>query len=117
MRSDDFQHPLRLPTELKGRFDRMISDTTFLFHDRQTKIAMTIRYLAQSWSAILIDEVMADSGLRFTVGTGAVTASLNNKLYSRTDLQATDFEPEHRCGLSDDGAAMRILSVMPGSEK
>ncbi|KAI7153712.1 N-6 adenine-specific DNA methyltransferase-like protein 2 [Hortaea werneckii] len=98
----DFRHPLRLPSELKGRFDRIICDPPFLSDDCQTKIAMTIRYLAQSWSATPIDEVMGDSGLRFIAGTGAVTASLNKKLYSRINLQATDFEPEHRNGLSNE---------------
>ncbi|KAI7204838.1 hypothetical protein KC316_g508 [Hortaea werneckii] len=43
------------------------------------------------WSATPIDEEMGDSGLRFVAGTGAVTASLNKKLYSRINLQATDF--------------------------
>ncbi|KAI7493494.1 hypothetical protein KC367_g8604 [Hortaea werneckii] len=96
------QHPLRLPTEIKGRFDRIICGPPFLSDDCQTKIAMTIRYLAQSWSATPIDEVMADSGLRFTAGTGAVTASLNQKLCSRINLQAMDLEPEHWNGLSDE---------------
>ncbi|KAI9858664.1 MAG: hypothetical protein M1824_004245 [Vezdaea acicularis] len=33
----DFEHPLRLPGELKGRFDRIICDPPFLSEDCQTK--------------------------------------------------------------------------------
>lgn len=33
----DFEHPTRLPSELKGTFDRIICDPPFLSEDCQTK--------------------------------------------------------------------------------
>ncbi|KAI7330527.1 hypothetical protein KC315_g5639 [Hortaea werneckii] len=65
------------------RFDRIICDTIFLSHNRQTRIAMTIRYLARSRPVHTVYDIMGYSVLRSIPGTGAVTASMNEKLWSR----------------------------------
>lgn len=45
----DFEHPTRLPAELKGKFNRIIVDPPFLSEDCQTKAALTVRWMAKSW--------------------------------------------------------------------
>ncbi|CAK1359570.1 Protein-lysine N-methyltransferase EFM5 [Cercospora beticola] len=92
----DFQHPLRVPPTLKGKFDRIICDPPFLSADCQTKTALTARYLAKSWS----DD--PQQTLRFISCTGERMESNILRLYAKIGVKTTTFEPEHSKGLSNE---------------
>jgi len=97
----DFQFPLRLPPELKGRFDRIICDPPFLSEDCQTKTALTACFLAKHWTAS--SDAGAGSRLRFISCTGERMEELiTRKLYSKLGVKTTTFEPEHSKGLSNE---------------
>ena len=89
----DFEHPTRLPEDLKARFDRIICDPPFLSDDCQTKAALTVRWLAKGWSP---------TDLRLIVCTGERMESLITKLYGKAGLQTTTYEVEHAKGLSNE---------------
>jgi hypothetical protein len=89
----DFEQPTRLPPELKGSFDHIICDPPFLSEDCQTKAALTVRWLANSWSK---------DSLRLIVCTGERMESLIHKLYAKVGIQTTDFEVKHSKGLSNE---------------
>lgn len=89
----DFQMPLRLPSEMKGKFDRIICDPPFLSDDCQTKTALTVRFLAQDWSA---------DRLRLVSCTGERMETAMLKLYGKLGMRTTTFEPEHSKGLSNE---------------
>ena len=90
----DFQYPLQLPPELKGRFDRIICDPPFLSDDCQTKTALTVRFLAKSWNS--------PTTVRMISCTGERMEPLVNRLYSSLGVKTTTFEPEHSKGLSNE---------------
>ncbi|KAB2103057.1 hypothetical protein AG0111_0g9392 [Alternaria gaisen] len=46
----DFEKAIQLPAEMKASFDVIICDPPFLSQDCQTKAALTVRWLAKSWS-------------------------------------------------------------------
>jgi hypothetical protein len=94
----DFQHPLRLPPELKGRFDRIICDPPFLSEDCQTKTALTVRFLARDWAA----PHNSNTGLRLISCTGERMEPIITKLYGSLNMGTTTFEPEHTRGLSNE---------------
>lgn len=89
----DYQHPLRLPAELKGKFDRIIVDPPFLNEDCQTKAALTARFLARNWD---IDTV------RFISCTGERMSGVILKLYQGIGVKTTTYEPKHSKGLSNE---------------
>lgn len=97
----DFQHPLRLPAELKGKFDRVICDPPFLSEDCQTKTALSVRFLSQSWAPLQTGEADV-RGLRFISCTGERMGEVIGKLYGKIGTKTTDFEPEHSKGLSNE---------------
>jgi len=78
----DFAAPFRLPTDMKGAFDRIISDPPFLSTDCQTKAAMTVRWLSKP-----------SSELQIIVCTGERMKELVEKVYTGT--RTTTFEPQH----------------------
>lgn len=92
----DFQHPLRLPAHLGGRFDRIICDPPFLSEDCQTKTALTARFLAKTWSG------PSEQALRFISCTGERMESNILRLYEKIGVRTTTFEPEHSKGLSNE---------------
>ena len=94
----DFEQPLRLPAELKGRFDRIICDPPFLSEDCQTKTALSVRTLARSWTAAQGDP----AGLRFISCTGERVGEIITRLYGKAGVETTTFEPEHSKGLSNE---------------
>ena len=106
----DFQHPLRLPAELKGRFDRIICDPPFLSEDCQTKTALTVRWLARSWVASTSASSAGqtetasdgDQGLSLVMCTGERMEAVVHKLYAKVGVRTTDFGPVHACGLSNE---------------
>ncbi|GAB7361240.1 hypothetical protein MBLNU230_g1301t1 [Neophaeotheca triangularis] len=88
----DFQQPLKLPPELKGKCTHVILDPPFLSDDCQTKAALTIRYLASDWSP----------SFRFVTCTGERMGSRIAKLYSKLGVRTTTFEVKHGEGLSNE---------------
>lgn len=93
----DYQNPLRLPRELKGKFDRIICDPPFLSEDCQTKTALTVRFLARDWSP-----PNGDRGLRIISCTGERMAGVMERLYGKIKIKTTSFEPKHSKGLSNE---------------
>ncbi|KAK5129758.1 hypothetical protein LTR08_002824 [Meristemomyces frigidus] len=93
----DFLNPLRLPAKLKGTFDRIICDPPFLSEDCQTKTALTVRFLARSWSS-----VREPDGLRLISCTGERMEAVIVKLYAKVGVKTTTFEPAHSKGLSNE---------------
>ncbi|KNG47567.1 n-6 adenine-specific dna methyltransferase 2 [Stemphylium lycopersici] len=90
----DFEKTFKLPPELKGTFDAIICDPPFLSQDCQTKAALTVRWLAKSWT---------QESLRLIVCTGERMESLvTEQLYGRLGTKTTDFEIMHAKGLSNE---------------
>lgn len=89
----DFQQPLKLPPSLKGTFDRIIVDPPFLSDDCQAKTALSIRYLARTWS---------HESLRLISCTGERMGEMMQKLYGKVGVRETDFEVVHAKGLSNE---------------
>ncbi|KAK3708139.1 Protein-lysine N-methyltransferase efm5 [Vermiconidia calcicola] len=94
----DFQHPLSLPAELRGKFDRIICDPPFLSEDCQTKTALTVRYLSRRWAPPDDSSV----SLRFITCTGERMEPVISKLYNTIGVKTTTFEPKHSKGLSNE---------------
>ena len=94
----DYQEPLRLPTDLKAAFDRIICDPPFLSEDCQVKTALTARYLAKHGAPA---STLA-TGIRFITCTGERMEQLIVKLYAPVGVKTTTFEPEHSKGLSNE---------------
>ncbi|WPH04311.1 Hypothetical protein R9X50_00720000 [Acrodontium crateriforme] len=88
----DFASPLRLPSDFKGKFDRIICDPPFLSQDCQTKTALTVRYLAKEWSP----------KLHFISCTGERMEETITRIYSTLGVRTTTFEPQHSKGLSNE---------------
>lgn len=94
----DFQSPLRLPPELKGKFDRIICDPPFLSEDCQAKMALTVRYLARVWRPVS----ESNEDLRLIMSTGERMETMVSKLYANIGVATTTFEPQHSHGLSNE---------------
>ncbi|KAF2481551.1 putative N6-adenine methyltransferase-domain-containing protein [Neohortaea acidophila] len=92
----DYQNPLRLPAELKGKFSHIVCDPPFLSEDCQTKTALTVRWLARSWRQ------PSDDSVRFIACTGERMEETVLKLYGPLGTKTTTFEPEHSKGLSNE---------------
>ncbi|KAI0443073.1 putative N6-adenine methyltransferase-domain-containing protein [Xylaria telfairii] len=86
----DFAHPFKLPAHLKGTVDRMICDPPFLSDDCQTKMAMTLRWLARPETA-----TSSSIGLRVLICTGERMEALVNRLYRPLHVCTTTYEPAH----------------------
>ncbi|KAK6443615.1 Protein-lysine N-methyltransferase efm5 [Oleoguttula sp. CCFEE 5521] len=89
----DFQNPLKLPADLKGKFDRIICDPPFLSDECQTRTALTVRYLSRSWTA---EDLMLISC------TGERMNETMLRLYGKLRVKPTDFEVRHSKGLSNE---------------
>ncbi|KAJ9620981.1 Protein-lysine N-methyltransferase efm5 [Taxawa tesnikishii (nom. ined.)] len=98
----DFKQPLRLDASLKGAFDRIICDPPFLSEECQTKAALTVRWLAKSWSDPSSDSAATDVRQRLILCTGERMEALAHKLYGKAGLRTTTFNPEHTKGLSNE---------------
>ncbi|KAI0206010.1 putative N6-adenine methyltransferase-domain-containing protein [Astrocystis sublimbata] len=90
----DFVHPFKLPTHLKGTVDRMIVDPPFLSNDCQTKMAMTLRWLARP-STIGATTTTTTTTLRVLICTGERMETLVNRLYKPLGVRTTTYEPAH----------------------
>lgn len=83
----DYNHPLRLPNELKSSFDRLIVDPPFLSDECELKAAMSARWLAKPEARII-------------VCSGAKMRDLLLRIYKAHE---TVFRVEHKNGrLSND---------------
>ncbi|OAK95032.1 hypothetical protein IQ06DRAFT_285034 [Phaeosphaeriaceae sp. SRC1lsM3a] len=90
----DFEKAIQLPHEMKASFDRIICDPPFLSDDCQTKAALTVRWLAKSWTP---------ESLRLIVCTGERMESIiTSKLYGKVGTKTTDYEIKHAKGLSNE---------------
>ncbi|GAB7356123.1 hypothetical protein MBLNU459_g6722t2 [Dothideomycetes sp. NU459] len=101
----DFKQPLKLDVSLKGTFDRIIVDPPFLSDECQTKAALTVRWLAKSWTgspASGSNDAATSASLKLISCTGERMESLIHKLYGKTGLDTTDFYPEHSNNLSNE---------------
>ncbi|KAF2176388.1 hypothetical protein K469DRAFT_723235 [Zopfia rhizophila CBS 207.26] len=96
----DFEQPVRLPSELKCSFDRIICDPPFLSQDCQTKAALTVRWLAKSWAPM--DSSNKPESFHLIVCTGERMETLIEKLYAKAGMRTTTFEPKHAKGLSNE---------------
>ncbi|KAK0517275.1 hypothetical protein JMJ35_000430 [Cladonia borealis] len=84
----DFENPLKLPGEMKSRYDRILCDPPFLSSDCQTKAALTVRWLAKAPAKNAEKE-----DLRIILCTGERMETLVLKLYP--GIQTTTFDPQH----------------------
>ena len=92
----DFEQPLKLDPALKGSFDRLLVDPPFLSTDCQTKVAMTIRWLAKPMHKGQSAEIRP----RMVVCTGERMEQVVHRLYP--DIKTTTFEPTHAHGLGNE---------------
>ncbi|KAI1122035.1 putative N6-adenine methyltransferase-domain-containing protein [Nemania abortiva] len=91
----DFAEPFKLPAHLKGIVDSMICDPPFLSDDCQTKMAMTLRWLARSnKNAAGADESLLTLP-RVLICTGERMETLVNRLYRPLGVHTTTYEPVH----------------------
>ena len=81
----DFNYPLDMPADLKGKFNRILLDPPFLSDECQIKTAATCRWLTTSAKII--------------VCTGLSMGELVPKIYPGVTLQS--YEPKHCAGLSN----------------
>jgi hypothetical protein len=88
----DYNNPMKLPPNLKGKFDAIIVDPPFLSDECQTKAALTVRWLARTWS----------SDLRLLACTGERMGELVQRLYGKIGVKETDFTVVHGSGLSNE---------------
>ncbi|KAF2025527.1 hypothetical protein EK21DRAFT_76122 [Setomelanomma holmii] len=90
----DFEKAIQLPAEMKGAYDHIICDPPFLSEDCQTKAALTVRWLAKSWTA---------DSLRLIVCTGERMEGLvTSKLYGKVGTKTSNYEIMHAKGLSNE---------------
>ncbi|KAM0797256.1 putative N6-adenine methyltransferase-domain-containing protein [Usnea florida] len=103
----DFEHPLGLPVDMKGKYDRILCDPPFLSADCQTKAATTVRWLSKPASP-----ETGKASPRIIVCTGERMEDLVLRLYP--GITTTTFDPQHcqnrlsnafRCYASFEGEA------------
>ncbi|KAI0503331.1 putative N6-adenine methyltransferase-domain-containing protein [Xylaria bambusicola] len=90
----DFAEPFKLPTHLKGAVDRMICDPPFLSEDCQTKMAMTLRWLARTKTGA-VSTAETKTFPRVLICTGERMEKLVNRLYKPLNVATTTYEPVH----------------------
>ncbi|KAK6363072.1 hypothetical protein TWF730_000518 [Orbilia blumenaviensis] len=104
----DFNEPLKLPLKFKGFFDRVLVDPPFLSEECQTKAAITVRWLAKSWTGIVGGNTGRPDGVgsrqehRIIVCTGERMKDVVTKMYGKAGVRCTGFEVRHAQGLSNE---------------
>ncbi|KAI0016359.1 putative N6-adenine methyltransferase-domain-containing protein [Xylariomycetidae sp. FL0641] len=91
----DFAKPFTLPAHLKGGVDRLIVDPPFLSEDCQTKMALTMRWLARKPSPPTSSDDATATRPRVLVCTGERMASLVTRLYGGMGVRPTALEIVH----------------------
>ena len=108
----DFNAPLKLPAELRGRFDRLLCDPPFLSDECQTKAALTVRWLTRA--PVGGEDGQEGAMPRIIVCTGERMEGLVAKVYP--GARTTGFVPRHaqdrlsnefRCYANFEGDAWR----------
>ncbi|KAK0750454.1 putative N6-adenine methyltransferase-domain-containing protein, partial [Schizothecium vesticola] len=95
----DYRKPLILPASLKQTITHLISDPPFFSPDCQTKMALTVSYLLRPSPQKHEDHEAS----RVIISTGERVEPLIRKLFHRAyGVRATDYEPEHERGLSNE---------------
>ncbi|KAI1347906.1 putative N6-adenine methyltransferase-domain-containing protein [Xylaria sp. FL0043] len=89
----DFAQPFKLPAHLKGAVDSMICDPPFLSDDCQTKMAMTLRWLARTKTSTTT--TTHNTLPRVLICTGERMEKLVNRLYKPLGVSTTTYEPLH----------------------
>ncbi|KAI0803433.1 putative N6-adenine methyltransferase-domain-containing protein [Xylaria sp. FL0064] len=90
----DFAQPFKLPAHLKGAVDSMICDPPFLSDDCQTKMALTLRWLAHTETSTTIT-THNNIHPRVLICTGERMEKLVNRLYKPLGVSTTTYEPVH----------------------
>lgn len=85
----DYNEPLKLPPELKNKFDVIVADPPFLSEDCFVKTCMAIKYLGVENGKVMFC-------------TGAVQEEVASRV--RPDLKRQKFEPKHKNNLSNNFA-------------
>jgi hypothetical protein len=83
----DFNAPLRIPSSLRGKVDRVLADPPFLSDECLTRTAMTVRAL------------LAKERGKTMVCTGRKMEELVPRLFP--GVMKVDFEPRHKGGLAN----------------
>lgn len=83
----DYNHPLKLPKELRGKVDRVLADPPFLSDECLTRTAMTVRTLLKKGEG------------RTMVCTGGKMEELVPRLFP--GVRRMVFEPRHKAGLAN----------------
>ncbi|KAI1147483.1 putative N6-adenine methyltransferase-domain-containing protein [Nemania diffusa] len=91
----DFAEPFKLPAYLKGAVDSVICDPPFLSDDCQTKMAMTLRWLARTSKNNNGTDSLGKTPPRVMICTGERMEALVNRLYRPLGVQTTTYEPAH----------------------
>ncbi|KAI1635790.1 putative N6-adenine methyltransferase-domain-containing protein [Biscogniauxia mediterranea] len=111
----DFMKPMTLPAHLKAGVDRMICDPPFLSDDCQTKMALTLRWLARKPSTPPLSSSSNSSPTttttttittspRVILCTGERMRPLVSRLYRALGVRTTTCAPSHR-GLENEFCA------------
>ncbi|KAK6349883.1 hypothetical protein TWF696_006143 [Orbilia brochopaga] len=110
----DFNESIKLPAGCKGAFDRILVDPPFLSEDCQMKAAVTVRWLAKSWTPIgdnpgrpdavgsQRDLTLDNDRQRVIVCTGERMKGVVDKMYRKAGVRCTDFDVRHAQGLSNE---------------
>lgn len=110
----DFAQPLKLPSHLKGAFDRVIVDPPFLSEDCQTKAALTVRWMLKSSQGKEEEKEEKGEKPKIIACTGERMETLvTEKLYKSYGLRTTTFEPKHARGLSNEFYCYANFEVKP----
>ncbi|KAI5925616.1 putative N6-adenine methyltransferase-domain-containing protein [Camillea tinctor] len=88
----DFMKPMTLPAHLKAGVDRMICDPPFLSEDCQTKMALTLRWLARKPRS----SPPTATSPRVILCTGERMKPLVTRLYRPLGVRTTTCAPSHR---------------------
>ena len=84
----DFQQPLKLDPDMKGKYDRILCDPPFLSSDCQIKTAITIRWLTKQ-----IASGSEASKARVIICTGERMEDVILRLH--VGVKTTTFQPRH----------------------
>lgn len=109
----DFAQPLKLPSHLKGAFDRVIVDPPFLSEDCQTKAALTVRWMLKSSQGKEEKEEKGEKPKIIACTGERMETLVTEKLYKSYGLRTTTFEPKHARGLSNEFYCYANFEVKP----
>jgi hypothetical protein len=98
----DYNNPFQLPSTLRRSFTRIICDPPFLSDECQTKMALTIHWLAADPAAPPPTDSTSLKSLWLAISTGERVGPMIRKLYGKKGVKTTNFEVQHQKGLSNE---------------